>query len=319
MFVAMRFRGTSAHRERILMEDALKHLLDREQSGGASSVDGVAGALGCRRGRAAHVLGLLRSRGLANPEGEGWRLNEEGRLYALQILRTHRLYETYLARETGVPARDWHRQADSAEHRLDAEAAEALANRLNDPRFDPHGDPIPTREGELPGGKRVCLAEWPAGMDAVIEHVEDEPEEVFQRILKQGLYPGVVLERPEPEANGGVGVWTEGRALVIPGEWLGMIHVGRLQEDSESGRGLSRLSDLALGEEATVQSLSQRCVGPERSRLLDLGLVPGTRVRAEFESPFRSPRSYLIRGTMIALRREQAEKVLILSEPGTGK
>lgn len=298
------------------MEDALKHLLDREQSGGTSSVEGVAGALGCRRGRAAQVLGWLRSRGLANPEGEGWRLNDEGRQYALQILRTHRLYETYLARETSVPAQDWHRHADSAEHRLDADAADELANRLNNPRFDPHGDPIPTREGELPGGKRVCLAEWPAGVDAVIEHVEDEPEDVFRRILKQGLYPGVVLERPAPELEGGVGVWTEGRSLVIPGEWLGMIHVGELHEDSEGGRGLSRLSDLALGDEGTVHSLSQRCVGPERSRLLDLGLVPGTRVRAEFTSPFRSPRSYLIRGTMIALRREQAEKVLIQGKPG---
>lgn len=311
----MRLRIAGTHSQRVLLEDALKHLLDCEQSGGVASVHSVAGALGWKRSRAAKVLGSLRCRSLANPEGEGWRLSEGGRHYALQILRSHRLYETFLARETGLPAQDWHRQAHSAEHRLDAQAVDELADRLNNPRFDPHGDPIPTREGELPGGRRVSLAEWPRGMDAVIEHVEDEPESIFRRIQKHGLYPGVVLEGPEPRPDGGVEVWTEGRTLLIPSDCLGMIHITGLQEDAEFGKGLSRLSDLPLEREATVHGLSQRCVGAERRRLLDLGLVPGTRVRVEFESPFRSPRSYFIRGSMIALRREQAEMILVQVEP----
>jgi len=296
------------------VEDALKHLLDCELAGGSATVDSVAGALGWRRPRASEVLGLLRSRGLANPEGDGWRLSEDGRQYALQIVRTHRLYETYLARETGLPAEDWHREAHAAEHKIDAEGADALADRLNNPRFDPHGDPIPTREGELPGGKRVSLAEWPAGKNAVIEHVEDEPEEIFRRIRRQGLDPGMVIEGPEPQSNGGLKLRSEGRVLEIPAEWLGMIHVGELQADAEFGPGLTRLSELELGAEATVHGLSPRCIGAERRRLLDLGFILGTRIRAEFESPFRTPRSYLIRGSMIGLRREQAEKVLMESE-----
>lgn len=310
----MWYRLASARRERVLVEDALKHLLDCEQTGGAASAHSLNGAFGWKQGRATEVLGLLRRRGLANPEGERWRLSEEGRQYALQILRTHRLYETFLARETSVPAQDWHRRADSAEHRLDARAADELADRLNDPRFDPHGDPIPTREGELPESRRVSLAEWPAGKDAVVEHVEDEPVDIFRKIQKQGLYPGLVLERLEPRPDGAVEVWTEGRALTIPADWLGMIHITQVQEDREWEKGLRRLSELALGKEGTVHGLSQRCIGSERRRLLDLGLVPGTAVRAEFESPFRWPRSYLIRGTLIALRRDQAEKILIQGE-----
>lgn len=312
----MRFKLPSSNGQRVLVEDALKHLLDCEQSGGPAWVDSLAGALGWRRRRATEVLGLLRSRGLANPEGQGWRLTEEGRQYALQILRTHRLYETYLA-QTNVPADEWHRRAHAAEHRLDAEAANELSDRLNNPRFDPHGDPIPTREGELPGGERTTLAQWPRGKDAVIEHVEDEPEGVFRKIQNEGLYPGVLLERPEPRPDGGVAVWAEGRELAIPSEWLGMIHIAEVKDDRSAGKGLFRLSDLALGKVATVHGLTQRCLGAERLRLLDLGLVPGTRIRVEFESPFRSPRSYLIRGTMIALRREQAEK--ILCEPATNE
>lgn len=308
----MRF-GRSAGR-RVLVEDALKHLLDCEQTGGVATVDSVAGALGWRRARATQVLGLLRSRELANPEGDGWRLSEDGRQYAMQIVRTHRLYETFLARETGVPAEAWHRQAHSAEHRLDVEAADELADRLNNPRFDPHGDPIPTREGEMPGGKRVSLAEWPLGRNGVIEHLEDEPEAMFRRILRSGLSPGAVIENPERLPDGGMGVRSEGRALELPAEWLGMIHVGELADDADFGPGLTRLSELVLGGEATVHGLSPRCMGAERRRLLDLGLIPGTRIRAEFESPFGSPRSYLIRGSMIALRREQAEKILVEPE-----
>lgn len=309
----MRF-GLATSR-RVLVEDALKHLLDCEQAGGVASVDSVAGALAWRRARATQVLGLLRSRSLANPEGDGWRLTEDGRQYALQIVRTHRLYETFLARETSVPAEDWHREAHSAEHRLDVQAADELADRLNNPRFDPHGDPIPTREGELPGGKRISLAEWPAGSNGVIEHVEDEPEAMFRRILRQGLNPGAVIESPEFLPGGAMRLRSEGRVVEVPAEWLGMIHVGELGEDAEIGTGLTRLSELVLGVEATVHGLSPRCVGAERRRLLDLGLIPGTGIRAEFESPFGSPRSYLIRGSMIALRHEQAEKILLEAEP----
>lgn len=296
------------------MEDALKHLVDCELGGGVATADSVAGALGWRRARAAEVLALLRSRGLAKPEGDGWRLSRDGRQYAVQIVRTHRLYETYLARETGLPAEDWHREAHSAEHKIDAQAADELADRLNNPRFDPHGDPIPTREGELQVGKRISLAEWPAAIDAVIEHVEDEPEEIFRRIGRQGLNPGVVIEGPEPQADGGLKFRSEGRVLDLPAEWLGMIHVAELPVDAGFGAGLTRLSELKLGGEATVHGLSPRCIGMERRRLLDLGLIPGTRIRAEFESPFGSPRSYLVRGSMIGLRREQAEKILIESE-----
>jgi DtxR family Mn-dependent transcriptional regulator len=93
-----------------------------------------------------------------------------------------------------------------------------------------------------------------------------------------------------------------------------MIHVAEVPEEAELAPGLARLSELETGAEAVIRALSPGCVGPERLRLLDLGLVPGTRIRPEFESPFGSPRAYFIRGTMIALRREQAEMVLVQSE-----
>jgi len=77
------------------------------------------------------------------------------------------------------------------------------------------------------------------------------------------------------------------------------------------------LADLALGEEAVVLEISGRCPGPERRRLLDLGLTPGARVRAEIRSPGGDPTGYRVRGAVLALRRKQAERIAI-EPPGTG-
>jgi len=216
-----------------------------------------------------------------------------------------------LAREKGVPAEELHRRADAEEHRLDREAADALADRLGNPRFDPHGDPIPTRDGELPVTSRISLAEWDLSKPAVIEHVEDEPESMYKGLVKDGLYAGIVLSDMEMLSNGVVRVLSEGRVLEIKPELQGMIHVEDLQPEDVVPVGIRRLSELAIGETGEIFGLSASCYGPERRRLLDIGMVAGTSIRCEFQSPFGSPRSYLIRGTLFAFRSEQADKILL--------
>jgi DtxR family Mn-dependent transcriptional regulator len=281
-----------------------------------ASVDSVAGALGLRRWRAAEWLAELDRRGLAGPRGDGWVLTAAGRQAALEVVRKHRLVETWLARETGVPAADWHRAAHAAEHRLGRVAADELADRLGNPRYDPHGDPIPTREGELPVARRVSLGEWPAGVPAIIEHLEDEPESLFREIVRAGLHPGMVLSGIERRGDGGVRVVGEGRRVEVPVGWLGLVHVAEVPAEEAAGLAVRRLSELPVGAGVQVHGLSAACVGAERRRLLDLGLVPGTAIHCEFISPFGSPRAYLVRGSLIALRREQADKVLVV--PGAG-
>lgn len=70
-----------------------------------------------------------------------------------------------------------------------------------------------------------------------------------------------------------------------------------------------------MGEVATVTGLSPACQGPQRRRLLDLGLVPGTRVTVEMRSPLRDPVAYRVRGAVIALRRHQADWVQVERSP----
>ncbi len=306
-----RFPKSQAESSRERIEDALKHLLDCDESGRGATLESLAGALGKPRQVAAEVLGELRGRGLAGALGDSHRLTEDGRVYALQVVRSHRLYETWLARETGTPADSWHREAHKAEHLMNPDEVDALADLLNHPRFDPHGDPIPTREGHLPKRSLVSLASWPDEEAGHVEHIEDEPEALFRRIQTLGLAPGTRLDGALHLADGSVECTVEGRRLIVPSALASLIHLERLDEPDHRPEGLHRLSDLPIGGDAVVYSLSPSCNGAERRRLLDLGVVPGTRIHCEFASPFGSPRSYLIRGALIALRNQQAERILV--------
>ena len=164
-------RKESTDAQRIQLEDALKHLLDCDESGRGATVESLAGALSRSRSRSAELLGNLRGRGLATATGDTHHLTEDGRMYALQVVRTHRLYETWLARETSTPPEDWHRQAHKAEHHLEASAVDAMADRLNNPRFDPHGDPIPGADGSMADRALTALADWlDAHPDFATEH-----------------------------------------------------------------------------------------------------------------------------------------------------
>ena len=69
----------------------------------------------------------------------------------------------------------------------------------------------------------------------------------------------------------------------------------------------------SIGQEATVVDISAACRGLERRRLLDLGIVPGTVVRAELQSAGGDPIAYRIRGAMIALRKDQADLIYVRS------
>lgn len=301
----------SADAVRIHLEDALKHLLDCEESGRGASVDSLSGALGHPRQLSAEILGLLRGRGLASATGDTHHLTEDGRQYALQIVRTHRLYETWLARNTSTPPEKWHREAHKAEHHIEAAEVDALANRLNNPRFDPHGDPIPTREGRLPKRRLTALASWPDMVSARIEHIEDEPAALYLQAQELGLAPETLIENPRHLSNGAIEALVEGRMLTISPALSSQIHVKDRDAEDSSPVDLGRLSDLPIGAEAVVHALAPSCTGAERSRLLDLGIVPGTRIECRFASPFGSPRSYAIRGALIALRHSQADRILI--------
>lgn len=230
---------------------------------------------------------------------------EPGRRHALAQVRTHRLLEVYLRTQTGLPIERVHREADRMEHGLSPLEVEKIADALSHPRYDPHGDPIPTRGGLLPVMKRVALSKWPSQLEGRIAHIEDEPEEDCRKIVALGIARGARV-RVEGESL----IWHHGRTIAFPKHLWTMIGVEPLASDEKSYPESRPLADFSEGEIAEIIELDPLCIGAARNRLLDLGIVSGTRIIPDFAAPFGGPRTYRIRGTCIALRREQSMGIL---------
>ena len=295
--------------EREQIEDSLKHLYDCEYTGTLASIHSLAGALDLSTSRVALLTQRLEAMGLLSAEGDGLRLTPNGRRDALKIIRVHRLWEAYLADRTGFEEAEWHGEADRREHYTSADQLERMVRATGNPRFDPHGDPIPTEEGEVPQRRGEPLSDLAAGATGVIVHVEDEPEAIYAQLRAQSIHVGqhvVVLEKSSRRVR----VEVDGEEQVMAPVVAANVSVQTLPQGT-AVESVDRLSSLAVGESREVVGISPACQGPERRRLLDLGLLPGTQVTAVMRSPTFDPTAYRIRGALIALRRQQADLVTV--------
>ena len=296
--------------ERVLLEDALKHVYEEAYSGRGATLNSLAGALDLRQSRTASLIARLEAMGLTSAADEQLTLTAEGRSNALRVIRIHRLWERYLADHSGVPQTEWHDRAEKLEHRTSAEEAADLAHRLGYPRFDPHGDPIPTASGEITPRRGQPLSALKSGERARVEHVEDEPATVYAQLVAEGVEPGmmVVVLDVTPQR---IRVEVDGDEKVLAPVVARNVSVTPWVEAEMPVPAGERLSALTPGERGKVAGIARNCFGPQRRRLLDLGLVPGTEVEAELTSPSGDPTAYRIRGASIALRRDQADLVYI--------
>jgi DtxR family Mn-dependent transcriptional regulator len=298
--------ATRTQRERVAVEDALKHVHDCEWRQQPATAHSLAGALGLDPDAATRLLARLEASGLVGLKSGRYELTHEGRNYARQVIRAHRLYETYLAQQTGLAAESWHTEAERVEHSLTRERVERLAHELGHPRFDPHGDPIPTAGGDVAALRGTPLLECPVGWEGRIIHIEDEPRRGYAEVVAAGLAAGMLFRVVEADEQS-VRLNAEGRTIQLSGLAAGHILTAREHFDET----ITRLSTLKPGERAAVVGLSSAVRGAERNRLLDLGVAPGTVVEIDLVSPAGNPIAYLIRGTSIALRREQSERILV--------
>lgn len=298
--------------ERIEFEDVLKHLFKFESDRRSASIESVSGQLGVSRDRAASILSRMRAQGLIRPDPSALRLTDAGRDYAQHVIRAHRLWERFLADRTGMPELDWHGQAEVLEHRLTPEEADQLAAQLGHPTHDPHGDPVPPAAGAVPLLEGSSLAALQTGDTARILHVEDEPPSVYARVLAEGLYPGMELRVVESGPDGML-VHSEGRERLVDLQAAGNVTVRTVAAiDDAVYAEASRLSELPVGASGKVALVSRAARAVERRRFLDLGLLPGTVVKAEMAAPGGDPVAYRIRGALIALRKEQADHILVV-------
>jgi len=124
----------------------------------------------------------------------GVRLTEEGERVALQMLRRHRLIETYLVQDLGYQLHEIHDEAEALEHSVSDRFVEAIARKLGEPSYDPHGDPIPDLEGIMQERNLQPLSTLRLNSPARIRRfIMDDPA-MLQNTQERGLMMGVTLE-----------------------------------------------------------------------------------------------------------------------------
>lgn len=306
-----RFARRSGERREERAEDFLKALLEAGDRVTTAELHTLIDTLELDRPAAERTLGRLVLDGRVTAGPDGLALTESGRREALEILRAHRIYEQYLAEHSGYAPAEWHARAHRMEHHMDAAARERMAALLGNPLFDPHGDPIPTAALTLPPRRPTPELLVPGTLRRVV-HIEDDDARRFARIAATGLAKDAVIRVAALDAEH-FRFDYEGEHFSLPAADLAAIDTAPLtaEEAAAVPHGAFRLERLTDGAAARVEGLSPSCRGALRRRLMDLGFVRGSRVSVGMRSPMGNPVAYVVRGTAIALRREQARQIIV--------
>jgi len=176
------------------IEDYLKTIYKLQGDGAASTSD-IARSLNVSSASVTNMVKRLSQMGLAEYTSyRGASLTPAGRKIALEIIRHHRLLELYLKEVMGYPWERLHQEAEHLEHHISEEFEQALEEMLGYPTHDPHGHPIPSREGEIPEVNVVPLAAIDPGNSVVVHHLADDDPELLHPLEERGLMPRVSIE-----------------------------------------------------------------------------------------------------------------------------
>ena len=239
-------------------------------------------------------------------------LTEKGEQHALKLIRAHRIYEQYLAEHSGYAPTEWHQRANRMEHVISDEEQSRIASLLGNPLFDPHGDPIPTQSlAMMPND--TCELPLKEHTWWRITHVEDDNNKLFKQIADLGLTKDSMIYITEINSTS-FSFRYEGEQMCLPLvalEAMNRVEVTKEEAESMPETRAQRLTTIEANEQATIVGLSPSCRGALRRRLMDLGFVKGSRIAIDMESPMKNPVAYVVRGTAIALRHDQAQYILI--------
>jgi DtxR family Mn-dependent transcriptional regulator len=200
-----------------VMEDYLKtihHLAGEERV----STSEIAEYLEVSPSTVTSMLAKLEERGLADYEKyEGVVLTEEGETVALEVLRHHRLLESYLAERLDYDWADVHDEADRLEHHISEEFERRIAGMLDDPDVDPHGDPIPGADlAPIDESGANRLTDHGANDTVIVTRVRDRDGEELDYLAEAGISPGTRLEIEEVAPFGMVTVRVGGDSQSLP-------------------------------------------------------------------------------------------------------
>jgi DtxR family Mn-dependent transcriptional regulator len=200
-------------------EDYVKQIFLLAEGGGTVSTQALAERLGVRPASVTGMVQRLAQLGLVDHERyRGARLTKRGLRVALEILRHHRLLETFLAQALGYGWDEVHDEAERLEHVISELFEARIAEALGHPTRDPHGDPIPDSELRLPTANAgIRLTGGEVGARATLARVSSQDRDSLNLLASLGLVPGAIVEVLEVCAAG-VRVAVEGNSYLLPSE-----------------------------------------------------------------------------------------------------
>lgn len=187
------------------VEDYLKAIYTLTARGaGAASTNDLAARLSVSTGSVSAMIKRLGEAGLVeHAPYRGVELSAEGREVALRVVRRHRLIELFLAEVLDMPWEDLHDEAEILEHSVSENLIDLIARKLGDPEFDPHGDPIPSRDLRIAARATQRLAELQPGERAKFVRVSDENAEMLRYLTERGIKIGDEVQMVAHEPFGG--------------------------------------------------------------------------------------------------------------------
>ncbi len=177
------------------VEDYLKAIYVIQSEGESATTTNIANALDVSSASVTNMLKRLAKMNLLEHESyKGAKLTSAGNKIALEILRHHRLLELYLKEVMGYSWDEVHDEAEKLEHHISEQFEDRIAELLNHPTHDPHGDPIPSKEGVMPAMAQLSISEAKENTTYIIGRVKDQDPELLRYLEKIGVLPGSKIE-----------------------------------------------------------------------------------------------------------------------------
>ena len=176
------------------VEDYLKAIYILETEGEGATTTNIAETLEVSSASVTNMLKRLAGMNFIEHKSyKGAQLTEAGRKIALEILRHHRLLELYLKEVMGYSWDEVHDEAEKLEHHISEQFEDKIAELLDHPTHDPHGDPIPTKDGVVPEMASLSVCDAETGEAYIIGRVKDQDPELLRYLEKTGVIPGVKM------------------------------------------------------------------------------------------------------------------------------
>lgn len=194
---------------------AIYHL--SEEADGSVSTNAIADSLNTKAASVTDMIKKLSNKGvLSYQKYYGVTVSDEGRKAALQVIRKHRLWETFLVEKLKFNWDEVHDVAEQLEHINSSLLIKRLDEFLAYPKFDPHGDPIPDENGEFKAKPQVLLNSLEVGQIGIIVTVKDSNTTFLQYLDKIGIYLGAKIKILEKvEFDGSMEIQIDNKKIVF--------------------------------------------------------------------------------------------------------